>query len=110
MMTERDPNGIDAHAPGAKLDAGKAELSIVLPPFGLALSEVAGVGAYGRTKYSLHGWESVPNGVTRYTDAMFRHLLAEHRGARDVDTGLLHAAHAAWNGLARLELMLRETK
>jgi len=40
---------------------------------------------------------------------MYRHLLKEHIGEqRDKDTQLLHAAHAAWNALARLELMLRE--
>ena len=40
---------------------------------------------------------------------MLRHLLAEMRGEDvDPDTGLLHAAHTAWNALARLDLMLRE--
>ena len=41
-----------------------------------------------------------------YTDALYRHLLAE--SPDDPDTGLLHAAHAAWNALARLELLLKE--
>lgn len=40
---------------------------------------------------------------------MYRHLLAEAQGeAMDSDTGLRHAAHAAWNALARLDLMLRD--
>ena len=37
---------------------------------------------------------------------MFR-LLAEASGhVQDDESGLQHAAHAAWNALARLELML----
>ena len=52
---------------------------------------------------------SVPNGCERYTDAMYRHLLAEAAGQKcDAESGLAHAAHAAWCALARLELMLRD--
>ena len=40
-----------------------------------------------------------------------RHLLAEATGeARDQDTDILHAAHAAWNALARLDLMIRKSE
>lgn len=106
---EVDPNGLDRHAPGAKLDAGKVRAGLVLGGFARALTEVARVGTYGANKYSPHGWVSVPDGIDRYTDAMHRHLLAEAAGQqRDADTDLLHAAHAAWNTLARLDLMLRE--
>jgi len=108
-MKEYDPNGIDQHEPGAKLDAGKARPELIFRGFSRALLEVAKVGTYGAAKYSDDGWEHVPNGVKRYTDAMYRHLLAEHSGELlDKDTELLHAAHAAWNALARLELALRE--
>ena len=42
---------------------------------------------------------------------MLRHILAEASGDEiDPDFGLLHAAHTAWNALARLELKLREEK
>ena len=52
---------------------------------------------------------SVPHGCERYTDAMYRHLLAEAAGQQcDAESGLAHAAHAAWCALARLELMLRD--
>jgi hypothetical protein len=111
MMTtfgELDPNGKDAHEPGAKLDHGKPRVGLVLGDFAKALLEVAKVGTYGANKYTDHGWLSVPNGVERYTDALGRHLLYEASGElRDKDTGLMHAAHAAWNALARLELMLK---
>ena len=106
---ERDPNGIDPHSAGAKLDAGKVEPELIQRGFARALLAVAEVGTYGATKYTRDGWQDVQDGVRRYTNAMYRHLSAEHRGEQcDPDTKLMHAAHAAWNALARLELMLRE--
>lgn len=106
-MTEADPTGRSANEPGAKLDAGKP-LAGVLMDFSLALLAVADVGTFGARKYSRGGWQHVPEGVTRYTDALWRHLLAERHEPHDQDSGLLHAAQTAWNALARLELMLRE--
>ena len=106
---EADPSGLSPHTPGAKLDAGKPMPGLVLGDFARALQAVTDVGTYGARKYTPHGWVSVDNGISRYTDAMHRHLLKEAVGeSRDADTGLLHAAHAAWNALARLDLMLRE--
>lgn len=105
---EIDPHGLDQHAPGAKLDAGKCRAGLVINGFARALKAVADVGTYGANKYSDNGWMEVQDGQQRYTDAMYRHLLAEAQGELcDVDTGLLHAAHAAWNALARLDLMIR---
>jgi hypothetical protein len=49
----------------------------------------------------------VERGIDRYTDAMLRHALAEGIEEFDTESGLKHAAHTAWNALARLELMLR---
>lgn len=108
-MTERDPNGIDAHSPGAKLDAGKIRCALVIGGFSAALWQVSRVGTFGAAKYTPNGWKEVEGGIDRYTDAMARHLLAEAMGEDlDSESGLLHAAHAAWNALARLELMLKE--
>lgn len=106
---EQDPHGKDPHEPGAKLDHGKNRLGLIFAGFPRALQAVGEVGTYGANKYTDNGWESVPNGHSRYTDAMYRHLLKEHAGEQDdPDTGIAHAAHTAWNALARLELMLRE--
>jgi hypothetical protein len=42
---------------------------------------------------------------------MMRHWLAEQQGIEcDEESNLRHAAHLAWNALARLELMLREVE
>jgi len=106
---ELDPGNKDPHTPGAKLDAGKTRLGLVLGSFAFALEEVGKVGTFGAQKYSDDGWTQVENGQERYTDAMLRHYLAEAGGQEcDVETGLSHAAHCAWNALARLDLMLRE--
>lgn len=106
---EKDPNGLSPHTKGAKLDAGKNRLSLVLFSFSRALQEVGKVGTYGANKYTPNGWIQVENGIERYSDALLRHLLAEASSeAFDKDTDLLHAAHVAWNALARLDLILRE--
>lgn len=103
---------LDMHAPGAKDDADKVRAELVLGGFARALLEVAKVATYGARKYTPGGWQFVPDAWTRYTGAMDRHRLAE--GAQgeplgeDPETGIPHAAHTAWNALARLELALRE--
>jgi len=108
---ESDPNKLDQHTKGAKLDAGKLRASLVLGGFSNALTEVVRVGTDGAKKYTDNGWKSVPNGIERYTDAMHRHQLAEWGGEYlDKETEIVHAAHLAWNALARLELILMKNK
>ena len=108
IQREQDPEGKSCHEPGAKLDAGKTRLGLVLLGFSHALEEVGKVGTYGAKKYTDNGWLQVPDGFNRYTDAMLRHILKEAGNElTDPDTELLHAAHAAWNALARLELIIR---
>lgn len=104
---ETDPNGVNQHEIGAKLDNGKPMASLI-GDFGLALLEVAEVSTFGAKKYTREGWKHVPNGIERYSDAMWRHLLKENTSELDDDSSLTHAAHLAWNALARLELMMRE--
>lgn len=113
VSLDTDPNGIPAHDPGAKLDGNKPHTELLLD-FANALNAVAEVATYGAKKYSRGGWQHVgtdPFGFTakdRYTGALLRHLLGERESAVDGETGILHAAHLAWNALARLELMLRD--
>ena len=108
---EHDPLGRDPHQPGAKLDAGKQRPALVLGAFANALKAVTEVGTYGATKYTANGWLEVPEGIERYGEAKVRHQLAEMTGEEhDPDTGLRHAAHEAWNALARLELIIRREK
>lgn len=104
--SEADPTGRAPDEPGAKLDAGKP-MGSLLEDFGLALLAVAEVSTFGANKYSRGGWQSVPDGINRYKDAKWRHLLKSRLQEIDPETGLLHAAHEAWNALAVLELKLR---
>lgn len=109
---EADPNGTDPKAGGAKLDAGKAPVMRgLLHYFPSACKQVALLSQVGADKYSWNGWESVPDGVNRYSDAMARHLLDEAHAYLDDapgGTGMPHAVAVAWNAMARLELILRE--
>jgi hypothetical protein len=108
---EQDPNGYEAGKPGAKLDAGKVSVTRgCLHYFPRALTAVAELSGIGAKKYSWKGWEKVPDGVARYSDALGRHELRIEGdfNRRDGDTGVLEATAVAWNALARLELILRE--
>lgn len=110
---EVDPTGRRQHELGAKLDAGKpAVWRGLLNYFPRACSMVAHVSTLGAQKYAWKGWESVPEGIDRYGDALARHLLDEaSQGLYDngpKGIGTLHAAQVAWNALARLELILRK--
>lgn len=109
---ESDPNGLNSKEPGSKLDAGKAAIyQGLLAYFPRACESVAAVSTFGAAKYSWKGWESVPNGFERYSDALVRHLAREGAGEiKDGDSKFHHASHVAWNALARLELLLKETK
>lgn len=104
---EADPDGIGAHAPGAKLDRGKPDMSL-LADFSRALYAVAEVATFGANKYSRGGWLKVNEGFRRYTSALLRHIFPSRPSDYDPDSNLLHDAHAAWNALARLELRIRQ--
>ena len=90
---------------GIKHDIGKPlVLKGFLQQFPLAIEAVARVSEFGAEKYTWGGWETVPDGVERYGEALARHLLQE---GYDAESNMVHAAHAAWNAMARLELMMR---
>jgi hypothetical protein len=105
---ECDPNGLDPHAPGAKLDAGKVRPSLVIEGMARAIWAVAEVATFGARKYTDGGWIEVPNGQTRYADAQYRHLLKRAMGEKlDPDSELEHLKHEAWGAMAKLDLYLR---
>jgi len=105
---EKDSLGKNQHESGAKLDAGKNRVGLVLNDFANALLAVSEVGTGGAQKYTDRGWLDVPQGQDRYTDAMLRHHFAQAKGEdKDPDTKLSHTAHRAWNALAVLELEIR---
>jgi hypothetical protein len=102
-----DPLGKDQHELGAKLDAGKNRLGMVLMQFRAALEAAGEVGTLGAAKYTDEGWKHVPNGKERYLDAMFRHLFSYYNGEEnDPESGKSHMGHFAWNALAVASLHL----
>lgn len=113
-MGEVDPTGLSADTPGAKLDAGKVDLSLIPECFPNALTAVAEVAEIGAKKYSRGGFLHVLGGFVRYTAALLRHLFAAGRGELDDGEVILkstkygHDAQVAWNALARLEVKMRE--
>lgn len=110
MSTKRMHTGPEE---GLKYDTGKPDMRLVFDGFPRALMEVGKNATFGAKKYSDHNWLKVDDGINRYTSAMYRHLLQEASGEEvDEESEVLHAAMAAWNALARLELILRnkETK
>lgn len=98
-----DPNLI-----GRKDDSSKPQPALIINDMPRALMAVAEVGTFGVLKYSKSNWLNVEDGIERYTNAMDRHRINEGIETLDQESGLMHAAHAAWNALARLELMLRK--
>ena len=100
-----DPTGVDQHAPGAKLDAGKLRPALVLGGFASAVEAMVKVGSDGARKYTDNGWKTVPNGKARYEDALLRHLLAHLSGeVLDPESGSPHISHCMWNAAAIYEL------
>lgn len=57
--------------------------------------------------YKRGSWKTVPDALNRYNDAFTRHQLEEGEGKlHDEESGLLTAAHTAWNALARLHFII----
>jgi hypothetical protein len=119
-MSTRDPNGIDQHTTGAKMDADKIDMSL-LELIGDALTEVCRVMDYGQTKYTRGGFADVPQAKTRYSAAMLRHYFQEKNAKYDAgdpfyDTEegapfkgkLRHDAQVAVNALFRLQCALND--
>lgn len=97
-MKKYDPQDFfNANVPDqtAKADAGKLELTMV--PRNI-IRCIAAVRMYGNQKYhDPENWRTVK--VTRYRDAMFRHMLAYLDDPQGVDeeSGLPHLWHLACN-------------
>lgn len=79
--------------------------------FPRAMLAIAKVSADGVKKHDVPmgdmSYMDLPDGYNLYTEALSRHLLREQlEGMVDPEFGHLHAAHAAWDALARLEIAL----
>lgn len=95
---------------GIKYDADKPRLAEMIIDFKEPLLELCKVWEFGANKYSKSNWKLVDNGKDRYTNAMLRHLVQEDNNLIDDESELLHASHIAFNALARLYFILKNTK
>lgn len=94
---------------GIKLDDNKPRLDLVLGDFTTALWGVGLVGTFGANKYTDRGWHEVDNALERYSSALLRHYLNYKSGeVDDIESGLPHLAHLAWNALAILQLYMEQ--
>ncbi len=113
-MTEATTDNVEAQKVGAfKLDAGKPPIyQGFIKYFPRAIEQVANISQFGYNKYGTWGgWLGVDDGLNRYMDAKCRHMIDEAKGEeRAKDSKLLHAAHEAWNAMAKLELLCRESE
>ena len=92
---------------GRKFDADKPRVAEMVIDFGPAMMEIARVWEFGAGKYDVSNWKFVENGKDRYTNALLRHLIAEGENQYDDESRMLHAAHVAWNALARLWFIIK---
>ena len=82
---------LDGTDKGVKLDSGKTEFSLLLQGCANAIEKVAEVLTFGAKKYTRNGWQTVDDAERRYTDALYRHMNAIHRGEKlDPESGLSH--------------------
>jgi hypothetical protein len=86
-----------------KFDDGKAPLAYLFH-VNDAIGEVAKVIAYGANKYGNLNWKNATSieDVTRLESATLRHLFANEK--TDVESGLLHRAHAITSQLFLLQM------
>lgn len=79
---------------GVKADGGKPMPRLLHESMAGAVASVVDVLSFGARKYSDDNWKNVE--PKRYTDALYRHLNAHHKGeSNDAESGLPHLAHAA---------------
>ena len=92
---------------GIKHDKNKLRLAEMIIDFKEPLQELCKVWEFGAGKYGKSNWKEVANAKDRYTNALLRHLVAEEDKLTDDETELLHAAHIAFNALARMYFILK---
>lgn len=105
-MTRRmQPPMLPTPSQGVKYDNDKPRMDLLVSEVPVALESVAKALTLGAEKYPPNNWQRVPDGSSRYTAALLRHLTAYHKGEKvDPESGLSHLAHVATNAMFILEL------
>ena len=99
---------------GVKTNKNKPQLSILFTQFPEALKAIARCSEYGHLKYKetdadYLNYQRVEEGSKAYADAGLRHRLYRKR-TTDIESGLPHAYHVAWNALAELQIWIMENE
>lgn len=95
---------------GVKTNKNKPQISLLFKQFPKALEAITHCSEYGHQKYlesdaDYLNFSRVEGGSKTYADAGLRHRLKE---GNDLESGLPHQYHVAWNALAELELWIKE--
>lgn len=81
-----------------KHDKGKPKYRLIPPEWIIGIYSIF---EYGAKQYGLETWQTVPNAIERYQDALYRHWVVFLQGEHiDTDSGCHHLLHIAWNALA----------
>lgn len=97
---------------GVKTNSLKPQMSLLFKQFPKALEAIVMCSQYGHEKYKetdkdYLNYTRVNGGSKTYADAGLRHRL--HQG-NDLESGLPHQFHVAWNALAELQLWIQENE
>lgn len=99
-------SGVLAEKTGTRVESIFRGMGNVFASWLIAIEQIAQVSEIGANKYCWKGWQQVDNANDRYTEALGRHEIKRHHDPIDHEYGTLHAAHAAWNAWAILELLI----
>jgi hypothetical protein len=102
----------DCNLLGEKTNKNKPQISLLFKQFPKALEAIAKCSEYGHQKYKesdfdFLNYQRVYGGSKTYADAGLRHRLEQ---GNDLESGLPHTYHVAWNALAELQLWIQENK
>ena len=97
---------------GKKTNIDKPQISLLFKQFPKALEAIVRCSEYGHEKYKetdkdYLNYQRVDGGSKTYADAGLRHRL-QH--GNDLESGLPHQFHVAWNALAELQLWITENE
>lgn len=97
---------------GKKTNIDKPQISLLFKQFPKALEAIVRCSEYGHKKYKetdkdYLNYTRVEGGSKTYADAGLRHRL-QH--GEDLESGLPHQFHVAWNALAELQLWITENE
>ena len=93
---------------GIKYDTEKLRMAEMITDFAPELEELCKIWTFGVNKYGKGNWKLLKNGKERFSNALIRHLIEESKDLYDKETKLIHAAHIAFNAIARLHYVIKE--